>query len=1181
MKLIGPSLKNRKLIGPNRHFSRHKYVEYKRYLWYLFHRMQYRRFLFIAPQLPEWPDSLTPCEVGSSSPLNQCLPNSLHGYGDRTLRLSNPFGLSFLGFGFWDEAMKAIPNTLKIKEMLKILISSLSSQPNGQMVIPLGINAEWNRQNLVSASLFALVIAPPVLLSSPACAKSSPYPEVLSDSTCLPSNCRCCRLHRAAKSSQHLINRKNFPKSLLQRGCLAHGGESEGQSSKDAVGSSCRSKVCEIAFPTHAEMSDWKQAFYYGAAFPALARILIYDVAKSWLADFSLSTKKQIYDSFFVKGPPIEIVQVLVPALTHAYDDAIYSNIERLLVRCLLKSEGIRLMVGEFRAQCQDGEHELGPSLLEVISRVAQLLTSIPDKARLQSSSVLSSHLFFQQVVIQLFMGAEDCDFGKLNKRDALDANILDGSLLFIGESFTRICRRGSADILIAQMIPRVLDHVHGCLSSSSTIGSISHSILESSPKSQFWLFLMEAMKDQYAVERMTEELLRQLATRNVSDVEVYWTLWLLFHRILKKKVTMRCMFVDKFLVWKVFPVCCLRWILQFSVFECPPNSGSQASSQKTSSYLDVVDRLFSIWSRREFVQSSSMEQQAYVTAAVGLCLERMSTKELEATKDVFKYILQGVSCRLESPIGLVRKMASAVALVFSKVVDPNKPLYLDDDCSDNIDWEFGLTSQKQNVIVRDETREDESKISLPEERYNASHDKKNADMKHNPSVGGKIISENRLSSSKIIDPTMPRNKPVSAEEDDDESKNSDASSDSLEPYDLEDNDLDLKKFSQLGDVAAALRKPDDPDGVEKALDIAEKLVRASPDELPHHSGDLVRALVHVRCSDVTVEGEEDSAEEKRQKALEALLVTCPFESLDVLTRLLYSPNVDVSQRILILDVMTEAAQELSESTVIRRKYQQRNLISSISGHPWFIPSSRGPPGAGPWKEVSDPGTSISWSRRYEREIPSRAGPMKSGKSRKWGLVKAKDPLLETSKNRFPLYAAAFMLPVMQGFDKRRHGVDLLGRDFIVLGKLIYMLGVCMKCVTMHPEASALAPALLDMIRSREVSHHAEAYVRRSVLFAASCILVALHPSHVASALIEGNQDISIGLEWIRTWALQIAQVDQDAECSTMAMTCLQLHAEMALQTSRALESIENLKARTTTQSLKLDKIIIPLANMR
>ena len=74
---------------------------------------------------------------------------------------------------------------------------------------------------------------------------------------------------------------------------------------------------------------------------------------------------------------------------------------------------------------------------------------------------------------------------------------------------------------------------------------------------------------------------------------------------------------------------------------------------------------------------------------------------------------------------------------------------------------------------------------------------------------------------------------------------------------------------------------------------------------------------------------------------------------------------------------------------------------------------------------------------------------------------------MEYSHNKFPMYAAAFMLPAMEGYDKKRQGVDLLGRDFIVLGKLIYMLGVCMKSVAMHPEASVLAPSLLNMLRSR------------------------------------------------------------------------------------------------------------------
>lgn len=257
---------------------------------------------------------------------------------------------------------------------------------------------------------------------------------------------------------------------------------------------------------------------------------------------------------------------------------------------------------------------------------------------------------------------------------------------------------------------------------------------------------------------------------------------------------------------------------------------------------------------------------------------------------------------------------------------------------------------------------------------------------------------------------------------------------------------------------------------MERAIDVAEKLIRASPDELKHIAGDLTRTLVQVRCSDISVEGAEESTEDKRQKALVALLVTCPFESLDTLNKLLYSPNLDISQRIMILDIMSEAAQELAESKIMKPKYKTSSLISVISdSRPWFLPSSTGPPGAGSWKEISGTGTLLNWSNSYERELPSKANQIQKGKTRRWSLrsPSTQENMMECSQNKFPIYAAAFMLPAMEGYDKKRHGVDLLGRDFIVLGKLIHMLGVCMKSSAMHPEASALAPSLLDMLRSR------------------------------------------------------------------------------------------------------------------
>lgn len=165
---------------------------------------------------------------------------------------------------------------------------------------------------------------------------------------------------------------------------------------------------------------------------------------------------------------------------------------------------------------------------------------------------------------------------------------------------------------------------------------------------------------------------------------------------------------------------------------------------------------------------------------------------------------------RLESPIDLVRRMASSIALVFSKVVDPKNPLYLDDNCCEPVDWEFGMLPQRKQIAAASHNEdENKSKLFLREDRKSASDEKKQRVIKHTSAENNALIQE-------LADPDENRN-PVevngehfSGEEDDDDSSDS-----SLKPYDLSDDDTDLqRKFSQLGDIAAALRKHDDPDGV-------------------------------------------------------------------------------------------------------------------------------------------------------------------------------------------------------------------------------------------------------------------------------------------------------------------------------------------------------------------------------
>lgn len=964
-------------------------------------------------------------------------------------------------------------------------------------------------------------------------------------------------------------------------------------------------QVVEIQRWKNIGQEAFSHAFYRGISFPTVANILLFKVATNWLACFPFSARTLVFDKFFLNAPASEALQALMLGLAYDYTyakheeidvHAVCSNAERVLILCLVENKGVKKIALEFgiSSEVKTPQKKMQKvQTMESLSRIAQLVVSIPDKARMEAPKALSAHQFLQEVTTQLLDAAEGRFKQVFQNFESTKEDINDGTFTFIGEAFSRICRRGHADVVASKMVPRLLQHIKICLNSRE-VTTNTYKEVEKNCGSSFWQAITAAIKDSHAMQRWTEALLHQMTVANINDVEAYWIIWTLFNTIFENQASIRTLFTEKFLFWKVFPVSCLRWILQFAVFRSSPVMVGCLQEQTNKIQFEVVRHLVELWAKIDFVQQASMSQQAYISAAVGLSMQKMTKKDLESCGDMLHSLLQGVSCRLDSPITPVRKMASCVALVFSKVIDAKNPLFLDDDnCDEDIDWDFGVTGKRKETAkinshhsVGDHDDTKKPVLMVEHSRNHASNESvKTIDVSEDNK--GTNVSKMRRQRKKtfelkvddpdeVIDPATLNAEDWSDEDDNESVISENPSESSLQPYDMEDDESDLKrdKFpSQLSDCVTALRKADDPDAVVGALEVTEKLVRAMPDELNMLAVDLVRALVHVRCSAITVEGEEESAEEKRHRSLVALLVSCPLKSVDVLTKELYSPNVDVSQRLLTLDVMADAAQELANSRDMNRSnHGERRVDSAITeltsesgSNPWYLPSSKiSPPGAGPWRKISDSKTMVSWSNRYERELPSRSGDNKLGKSRRWGhhTLQRREKQLNQfdnwSKNRFPAYAAAFMLPVMHGYDKRRHGVDFLGRDFVVLGRLIYMLGVCMECMALHPEASALAPALLDMLNSREISNHPEAYVRRSALFAASRILVALHPSFIATALSGGDHDISRQLEWIRNWALHVAEVDSDYECSMMATACVQLHSEVALQAFRSIKSMDD-----------------------
>ena len=114
---------------------------------------------------------------------------------------------------------------------------------------------------------------------------------------------------------------------------------------------------------------------------------------------------------------------------------------------------------------------------------------------------------------------------------------------------------------------------------------------------------------------------------------------------------------------------------------------------------------------------------------------------------------------------------------------------------------------------------------------------------------------------------------------------------------------------------------------VEKSLQVAEQLIRAMPLELDNTAEELAQALVHVRPGANAVEGEEDKLENQRHGALVALLACAPLSSIVIVTQEVYSPHLDISQRLLLLDAMSGTCshcyglQQAQKVFFWRRKY--------------------------------------------------------------------------------------------------------------------------------------------------------------------------------------------------------------------------------------------------------------------
>ncbi|GAX82969.1 hypothetical protein CEUSTIGMA_g10396.t1 [Chlamydomonas eustigma] len=650
-------------------------------------------------------------------------------------------------------------------------------------------------------------------------------------------------------------------------------------------------------------------------------------------------------------------------------------------------------------------------------------------------------------------------------------------------------------------------------------------------------------------------------------------------------------------------------------------------------SMTDITARVAQVWGDAATLHQLPLTRQGYLSHCLALLLCRLTSAHLQqqqqpqqradasshlpgnsnttthpvrpapTNKLILPHLVQGVSARLGSCLVSQRRQALRVGRIFSQILDPTSDLFNDQvgglGWAEEELWEGAVSFKLPPILSTSMQQQDISHTAVNPSGLNQGH----------ISAVDYSVTEEETDS-------------------DDDSEEEDAGSMPLPRFSVKENPeaeawkrVDPKSL-QLRSQVVALRKADDTQGMLTALSRLEVLVRACPDELEEVAPELVRALMHCRppeWAQAEAKSPENSPETQRLRCLVALSSICPVPAGDTLINELYSPHLDTTQRLLILDTLSAAARELSlvnPSTMprlvllpgaaprveyIEQPSHQKNHEKKGAAMMTIdrVSNGAGPSTASPSHEASN-----AVNKSYS------AG---RGRTRIWGPValrKRGEREPQAQRNRFVDVALRWAAGLLGQVDSSRPGMDLLHRDALLLGRLLATLASFSEFVANAPVALGLASACMELLKSPDVHKHQDAYVRRAALLAAGQVLASLPRERVAAALASSASsailsdvrsspasimssthpawlllDSSRGrdfdyrqahsgrgggkmgsvadevllerLDWIQGWLREVASADMDETCRMMAEACVNIQAGLARQALQDLHHQE------------------------
>jgi hypothetical protein len=515
----------------------------------------------------------------------------------------------------------------------------------------------------------------------------------------------------------------------------------------------------------------------------------------------------------------------------------------------------------------------------------------------------------------------------------------------------------------------------------------------------------------------------------------------------------------------------------------------------------ELLASLLSVWAQDAFVRHGAEAQQVYLTEAVVACLVLVAQGDTSeksfAGHACTNGIIQGVQVRLASPIVPVREQGMRVATFYSRALSLENAIEFDD-------FTVGPC-----VLEEDKSEKANAEGCDPRVMYGigpASVAEKSA--------GETVDYEIKLGTSKA----KAKAKGIEVLGEDDNGLDGggdgdgDESDDSLEAFDLVDDQEDLRKvklptFPQQ--VLEYFRKPDDRDHVEAGLEALLPIIEHDANGLEEFAVSLLKSLIQIGTTGWV---DETKWELMRVRAMVGLLTKVPLVVAPYLCQQVYSEHRTLKDRLDVLEVVAAGARVMAEL-----KPEAAPALNDGTGS------------KSPFLGIATEQLSASQQqlrRKWEQKEVVRQRV--EGKTRRWGQGSgATGPKM--GENRFGQVAPLIFYGLMQE-DNRAEAQRLFAREPILLSKLLETLAVILICSGTAMSTRKLANSLVQLLWFTRV--HDEAAVRRSSLLALMQVFKVL-PAHIL------RDDFADELEELAKWLVDCRGADPDKECRDLALLCL------------------------------------------